>query len=213
MHSIEEIKAISTRKRGFARSNLFLVTLPGEFGGWYGDSPRVVNILCSRVNLPGKQIMTTDRRIGMEYQKMAYGFGISDINMTFYLMNDYGVKDYFDRWRDRILTIRDFAWQPNFKNTYARPIEIHQLKKPILGFSKRLGPIRLEADIGGGTVYSVRCIDAFPTTMTDVQLSNEMDGLVELSVTFAYTNWENNFKPQGWINLDIETPFGAISII
>ena len=82
-----------------------------------------------------------------------------------------------------------------------------------MGFSKRLGPIRLQADRGGGTVYSVRCIDAFPTTMTDIQLSNEMDGLVELSVTFAYTNWENDYKPQGWINLDIDTPFGAISII
>tara|TARA_B100001173_G_C15974571_1_gene541608 strand:+ start:613 stop:1260 length:648 start_codon:yes stop_codon:yes gene_type:complete len=215
MASIEEIKAVASRKQGFARSNQFLVTLPGEFGGWFsaGDTPRTINLLCSRANLPGKQIMTTERRIGLEMQKMAYGFGVSDLNMTFYLMNDYGIKDYFDAWRRRILSINDRRWQANYKNNYARPIEIHQLKRPIVGLKKSFGPIRITADLGGGTVYSVRCIDAFPTTITDVQLSNEMDGLVELSVTFAYTNWENNYRPQGWINLDIQTPLGAISLI
>ena len=90
---------------------------------------------------------------------------------------------------------------------------IHQLKKPIVGLQKSFGPIRITADLGGGTVYSIRAIDAFPTTITDVQLSNEMDGLVELSVTFAYTNWENNYRPQSWLNLDIQTPLGSISLL
>ena len=39
----------------------------------------------------------------MEFQKAAYGYASDDVNMTFYLMNDYGVKRYFDAWISSII--------------------------------------------------------------------------------------------------------------
>ena len=131
-NSIEDIKALANTKLGFARPNKFLVTLPniGAGGGIFtgiqalfnsaggGASPRELNILCSNATLPAKQILTNDRRIGMEFQKMAYGYAVDDVTMTFYLMNDYGIKDYFDSWRSTILD--EVGQASNYKNEYAK---------------------------------------------------------------------------------------------
>lgn len=224
-NSIEDIKAIVNTKLGFARPNKFLVTLPtvgvgggliagliGAFnGGNGGASPRELNILCSNATMPAKQILTNDRRIGMEYQKVAYGYAVDDVSMTFYLMNDYGVKDYFDSWRSTIL---DEAGQAsNYKNEYAKTVTIHQLRQPLKGFSKQLGPIRFNAGIGGGSVYSVDLLEAFPIASSAIELNNDLDGLVQLNVTFAYTNWRRARGVQNFINADIDTPLGGIDII
>ena len=223
-NSIEDIKALANTKLGFARSNKFLVTLPsvgvgggllagivGAFnGGGGGASPRELNILCSNVTMPGKQILTNDRRIGMEFQKVAYGYAVDDVNMTFYLMNDYGIKDYFDSWRSTILDEEGQA--SNYKNEYAKTITIHQLRQPLKGFSKQVGPIRFNAGIGGGSVYSVNLIEAFPIATSAIELNNDLDGLVQLQVSFAYTNWKRARGGQNFINMDIDTPLGGIDI-
>jgi hypothetical protein len=224
-NSIEDIKALANTKLGFARSNKFLITLPsvgvgggllsgiiGAFSGMGGGaSPRELNILCSNTSMPAKQILTNDRRIGMEYQKVAYGYAVDDVNMTFYLMNDYGVKDYFDSWRSTILD--ETGQASNYKNEYAKTVTIHQLRQPLKGFSKQVGPIRFNAGIGGGSVYSVDLLDAFPIASSAVELNNELDGLLQLSVTFAYTNWRRAKGVQNFINMDIDTPLGGIDII
>ena len=224
-NTIEDLKALVNTKLGFARPNKFLVTLPtvgvgggllagiiGAFSGIGGGaSPRELNILCSNVTMPGKQILTNDRRIGMEFQKVAYGYAVDDVTMTFYLMNDYGVKDYFDSWRSTILD--EEGQESNYKNEYAKTVTIHQLRQPLKGFSKQLGPIRFNAGLGGGSVYSVNLIEAFPIAASAIELNNDLDGLVQLQVTFVYTNWKRARGGQNFINMDIDTPLGGIDII
>ena len=227
-NSIEDIKALANTKLGFARNNKFLVTLPsvgvgggllagivGAFGGVGGGaSPRELNILCSNVTMPAKQILTNERRIGMELQKVAYGYAVDDISMTFYLMNDYGVKEYFDAWRNTAIPEEGGnAFTSNYKSTYAKSITVHQLRQPLKGFSRQVGPIRFGLGIGGGSVYSVELLEAFPVATSAIELNNELDGLVQLTVTFAYTNWRRASNTQGFINMDIDTPFGGIDII
>ena len=224
-NSIEDIKALMNTKLGFARANKFLVTLPtvgvgggllngiiGAFSGMGGgSSPRELNILCSNATMPAKQVLTNDRRIGMEFQKVAYGYAVDDVSMTFYLMNDYGIKDYFDSWRSTILD--EFGQASNYKNEYAKTVTIHQLRQPLKGFSKQVGPIRFNAGLGGGSVYSVDLLDAFPIASSAIELNNELDGLVQLTVTFAYTNWRRASGGQNFINMDIDTPLGGIDIL
>ena len=224
-NSIKDIKALANTKLGFARPNKFLVTMPsigvgggllngliGAFnGGGGGASPRELNILCSNATMPAKQVLTNDRRIGMEFQKVAYGYAVDDVGMTFYLMNDYGIKDYFDSWRSTILD--EFGQASNYKNEYAKTVTIHQLRQPLKGFSKQVGPIRFNAGLGGGSVYSVDLLDAFPIASSAIELNNELDGLVQLTVTFAYTNWRRARGGQNFINMDIDTPLGGIDIL
>lgn len=227
--TVDELKALANTKLGFARANRFLVTLPTNFGGGGGllsgiiglltgggggASGRELNILCSNATMPGKITLTNDRRIGMEFQKVAYGYAVDDVSMTFYLMNDYGVREYFDAWQNTAIPESGRkAFTSNYKSQYAKSVTIHQLRQPLKGFSKQVGPVRFNAGLGGGTVYSVELLDAFPIALSAIELNNELDGLVQLTVTFAYTNWARSSNTQGFINMDINTPLGGIDIL
>ena len=142
---------------------------------------------------------------------MAYGYQIDDVVLTFYMMNDYGVKEYFDTWRN--IVINENSMESNYKNDYARTITIHQLRQPLAGFTKQLGPIRFRGGLGGGTVYSVDLLEAFPVSTSEIALNNELDGLVQMSVVIGYTNWRRSTNKEGFINMDIDTPLGGIDII
>ena len=227
--SVDELKALANTKLGFARPNRFLVTFPTSFGGsggilgsvlgllnigGGGASGRELNILCSNTTLPAKVTLTSERRIGMEFQKVAYGYAVDDVSMTFYLMNDYGVKEYFDAWRNTAIPEEGGnAFTSNYKSTYAKSITVHQLRQPLKGFSRQVGPIRFGLGIGGGSVYSVELLEAFPVATSAIELNNELDGLVQLTVTFAYTNWRRASNTQGFINMDIDTPLGGIDVL
>ena len=115
--------------------------LIGAFGGGGGGaSPRELNILCSNATLPAKITLTSERRIGMEFQKVAYGYAVDDVSMTFYLMNDYGVKEYFDAWRNTAIPEEGSnAFTSNYKSQYAKTVTIHQLRQPLAGVSKQIG--------------------------------------------------------------------------
>jgi len=233
MSSINELKARVSSKLGFARPNQFLVELP-FFGNIYqlalnevlnGNSglipsvpgffntgpsnPKDMNILCTRVNLPGKQILTTERNIGQYREKIAYGFAQDDINMSFYLLNDYGAKRYFDAWRDRILN--EETSEVRYKNEYAaQSVKIHQLRKPIGRLRQNAGPVSLNVDIGQGSVYSIELIEAFPTSISTIDFSNELDGLLEVTVQLSYTRWQSIKPSQNFINLDLDLNVGSI---
>tara|TARA_Y200000002_G_C22659811_1_gene655218 strand:- start:1231 stop:1854 length:624 start_codon:yes stop_codon:yes gene_type:complete len=207
MASVDDLKAVASVKLGFARPNNFLVTLP-DLGGTSG---RELNVLCRSTSLPGKQVLTSERRIGMEFQKVAYGYAVDDVTMIFYCMNDYGVKKYFDAWR--ALTVSEEPGELVYKSNYAKTVTIHQLRKPLVGLSKALGPLRLNVGIGGGSVYSIELREAFPTTMSAIELNNELDGLVELSIQMSYTNWYSAAASQNFLNASINTPLGGIDLV
>ena len=60
-------------------------------------------------------------------------------------------------------------------------------------------PYVINVGLGGGSVYSVELIDAFPTTIGQVELNNELDGLVQINVQLSYTNWQRASGGQRWI--------------
>lgn len=186
MAGIEELKSKLISKGGLAVSNQFLVELPpmGETDG------RTLNILCKDVTLPGKQIMTLDRTIGLYQEKVANGFAVEDVTMTFYMPNDYSIKKYFDTWRSKIL-----YKEPNgslvvgYKKDYVEDIVIRQLKKPVARKGFDIGIVNVDFDVLRKSIYSVKLIEAFPTSLSSIQLSSEQDQLVEFTIQFSYTDW------------------------
>jgi hypothetical protein len=213
MSSVDQLKSLASSKLGFARTNQFLVELPTTFGGTGGFLGQLttlltsgiglgsgggdLNLLCASATLPGKQILSHDRRIGMEFQKVAYGYAVEDVSLTFYTLNDYGTRKYFDSWRNVILN--EDGNIAGYKKDYAKDVKIHQLRKPIRNVGAGLGPIKVNIGLGGGSVYSVRLKDAFPTTIQAIELNNDLDGLVQVTVQLSYTNWEAVSGGQGWI--------------
>jgi len=185
MAGIEELKSKLISKGGLAMNNQFLVELP-SMGGTKG---RTLNVLCKEVSLPGKQILTLDQTLGMYQEKIANGFAAEDVSMTFYVPNDYSTKKYFDTWRSRILYKDNGALVVGYKKDYVHDIVIRQLKKPVARFGFDLGPLDINFDVLGKSIYSVKLLEAFPTSLASIQLSSEQDQIVEFTVQFSYTDW------------------------
>jgi hypothetical protein len=212
MSTIDQFKSAASLKLGFARSNQFLVQLPTNLGGkpgltgFAGLLQKIgsllggedLNLLCAQAQLPGKRVLTHERNIGAENQQVAYGYIAEPVSLTFYCMNDYGVVKYFDEWRN--LTINEIPGEAFYKKDYAKPIKIHQLRRPLVGKTLSAGPIKINLGLGGSSVYSVELLDAFPTNVSAIELSNELDGLVQVTVGISYTNWINTNGGQGWIS-------------
>lgn len=203
------MKSLISRKGGVANPTVFRVQLPS-----IGNvTSQEVNLLCTRVNMPGKQIATYDREIGGKTEKVAYRNLYGDISMTFLLLNDYGIRDYFEQWAK--LIVDPETYEPNYKNQYASQIKIEQLKKGIglpvystpiglpllpteiqnrlptvLGFDLARGQFDLNFITNDQVVYEVTLENAFPTTLSDVELSNAaVDQVLEFSVNFSYTKY------------------------
>jgi hypothetical protein len=208
MASIEDLKGKLTSKNGIAAANQYRVELP-RFGG---ASSRTLDVVCKEVNMPGKQTLTLDRQIGIFQEKIANGFAIEDVTMVFHVLNDYGVKKWFDSWQKTIVGDNEGGNIPlgfvGYKNEYAKSIKIHQLRKPIARFGFDLGPLDINFDAFGSTIYSVELLEAFPTTLTSIALSNDPDGLVEVSITFSYTKWKKVKDERSLLDLDLNINLG-----
>ena len=191
--SVDQMKSLIGKKGGLAMANLWKVQLP-NLGV---EASYDLNLLCKDVQLPGRQILTQERIIGMKQKKVAYGYAEEDVSMTFYVMNDYGIKEYFDEWQSRII---DFQTKElKYKDDYVFDIEITQLQK-----KKRNGlSVNFEIDFTANNladlfdfsitsdieVYKCKLIRAFPTTINALQLNSEQNGLLELNVQFSYDDW------------------------
>ena len=188
MASINELKGLATARGGFAQQHQYLITLP-SLGAY---SSRELNLLCSKTTLPGRRILSSDRMIGVKQTRVAYGFASEEITMSFQVLNDYGIKNYFEQWQNKIVDQNTFT--PGYKSEYARDMQILQLKKGFaLDTDLRLGPITLDIDIfkRANVVYEVTLLNAFPVSLGEISLTNE-PGLVELTVGFEYDNWRSS---------------------
>jgi len=228
VQTIDDLKALISQKGGVARTNVFAVSLPPIAG----LRSRELNLLCSNVNLPGRQIMTQERDIGLITQKVANNQAYDDVSLTFRCLNDYGIREYFEAWQNKC--IDQASLEVGYLNEYAFNIKIHQLARgfgaptyqtpfglprlppmanavidTFLGGTLLGGAINAlqgEIDLGfigqADTVYSCELIQAFPTTMSQIELSDAgMDGVVNLNVQLSYKNWRSSkqkAKPFGF---------------
>lgn len=191
MDTIDQFKSLVSSKGGVARANVFRVRLPSLPGV---ASSRDISLLCKDVQLPGRQILTNERRIGLQFEKVAYGYAVQDINMTFHVMNDYGIKKYFETWQN--LAVDQTSFEVGYYNDYTFQIVIDQLKKgvtlPTYSFGNFLDLFtpRTVTVANDQIIYSCQLTNAFPTTMNAIQLNNDQDGIVELNVQLSYKNWK-----------------------
>jgi len=227
MASIDDLKSIISSKGGIARTNQFLIQIPSvdrfsfpriprfanlglpinQLLGQAGNSKPTsseLNILCKTANIPGKQITTRDRAVGMQQELAAYGYLVTDVSMSFHLLNDYGVMNFFEEWKNSI--VNEDIGEVAYKVDYQRDIRIHQLKRPIENRELSFGPINLNFE--SNFAYSVVLENAFPTTIGGVQFSNDQNVLSEVTVQLSYTNVKRIQSPLGSVTL--QSPFGTI---
>ena len=161
---VDEFKSLVSQKGGMARANQYEVILPRI----NNVDPFDLNILCKEARLPGRQMTTSERTIGLHQQKVGYGYAVTDVNMVFHVLNDYGARKYFEAWQS--LVVNPNTYDVGYLNTYAKSVKVWQLTN-------------------GKRVFGIELMKAYPTTLDGITLNNEADGIVELNVTFSYKNW------------------------
>mgnify|MGYP000941995066 CR=1 FL=1 len=139
------------------------------------QDPRDMFLLCQTAMMPGKRILTTEAMHNHHMSKKPYSAATDEVTMSFLLTNDYYIKKYFDMWQEMIIDSKGDHYKAYYKRDYSSDITIQQLSS--------------SNDIVPG--YTVKLENAYPISLTSVELGNGTDGLLEVSVTWEYDNWRS----------------------
>lgn len=206
---IEELKGLIGKSGNIQRPNLFRVILPPI----KGYDSKDLNLLCKAVLMPGRQLGTLEKQLGMYKYDIVNQMSVSEVTMTFHVPTTHTVKNYFNEWQKVAFNKGEVGYYKD----YARDIKIETMSKAatIPVFNKQIpflkkvdpiirnrlpdiGPFKLsqgEFDLDLGTKdeksYSCRLIDAIPTTMSDTQLGDDQENaIMELTISFKFKDWE-----------------------
>lgn len=197
--SVQKIQEQASKSGGFAMQHQFVVVLP-RVPNTIVES-RDINILCRQVNIPGRQMTSLNRIIGVKGQEVSYGFVEDDVTMEFYVMNNWGIRSYFEEWQN--LVLNQNTKYVGYVNDYGKNVRIHALKKGLdfnfdavrkaRNVESLLNLLGINIDIDFNfsqkTSYGVELESAYPKTINAIQLTNDLDGLLSLSVTFTHRQW------------------------
>lgn len=200
-YNIEEFKNLVTQNGGLAQANMYRVILPAQ------NQAKNLNLLCKATNMPGRQILTNERTIGVNQQLVGYGYAKENVTMTFNVLNNPFVRYFFEQWQSQI--IDNDTYEVGYYNDYTKNIVIQQLKKGVdyISLLARATPFGSKTpqneDISFGSllnsiisvsedvVYTCLLEKAFPVSLTGVQYNDNPDQLIEISVEFSYKNWRS----------------------
>jgi hypothetical protein len=158
-----------------ARPNRFdvLLNLPDALLGSTGIPSNYkdgMRYRCEVAQLPGKTFDTVEQKTYGPIEKFPNLVTYTDIDLTFIVDDTMGVKTTFDMW----LTYINSRTTNNFKykSDYVSDIKIYQYS------------------VANKFTYGVNLINAYPISMNQMDLDWSSDGYHKLTVTFAYTYWE-----------------------
>ena len=208
--SIDSIKSTINRRGGGARGNRYAVYVSHPSKGMnsllkfdpatmlsnmisgdglnIGDfisDPRDLFLLCNSCSIPGKRISTTEADHNHHLTKKPYSAATDEVSMSFTLTNDYYIKKYFDLWQEMIIDTSHNHYKTAYKRDYSKDVIIQQLST-----SNHMIP-----------GYSVKLLNAYPIQVGAVELNNESDGLMEVSITWEYDNFVSVGLMDGFENI------------
>ncbi len=171
---IDQFKSAISSRNGLAMANRWKVFLPSASSLGIADpfaetSTSTLNLMCNATQIPGRQIQTSERMVGMKSEKMPNGYLVDDVSLSFYDNNDYSIRRYWDGWQDEIISRN--VYEVKYKNEYAKSVTIQQLDKQ------------------GMEVFTCVLDEAFPTTVNVIELTNDQDGLIQVNVSLSFTDW------------------------
>ena len=215
--TIESLKSKISKSGGVQASNLFMVSLPT---GITKLGEEEINIVCTSVQLPSRQITTQQRPFSVSPTDYGYGYTTGNVTMTFRVLNNHGIRKYFEAWQNQIIINNDpdksnQGYSVGYHKDYARTIKIHHLRKGIefpvykkqfdlnvpTEIKNRLpsiGPIDFsqgEIDFSLGTnddiVWTTELFEAFPVTMQQETLADaNINGISEINVEFSFRDFK-----------------------
>ena len=186
--SIERLKTLVSKKGGLAKANRFNVmftpptqsllnlniqtaissAVSGNFNPKnFINDPRDISLLCDSVQIPAKVVATLDYQAHKQLVKIPYGTIEDEVTLGFLLTNDYYMKTIFDKWINTIVDPDKYCVA--YKDDICCDVIIQQL------------------DEQDTPIYGVKLENAFPTTMSEIGLSNDSSSQIQkLNVSFTY---------------------------
>ena len=171
--NIQEFKSSFTSD--LARASRFdvYISIPYAFGAYLPVTTESLAFRCESAELPGRTISTTDLKIYGPTEKLPYQTTYNDMTLTFIVSDTMEEKALFDLWLDQINPQDSHNFE--YKQSYATDITIKQY------------------DVVNNLTYAIQLIDAFPISVNQLDLNWSNDGTHKLTVTFAYTEWKQNY--------------------
>jgi hypothetical protein len=178
---------------GYATNNRFKVELPSIDNTHKPDDGKVKdplgkvlgsvngetrNMLCTAANMPGKELQTIERNYGSEKRQIASGHTLPPVNLTFYLTNTYSMRKYWGNWMHACSSQEpDGPMLVGYQQNYQKQVTVSQYTK------------------NARRVMRIKLIDAFPISMSSVELNNQPQTAVsELTVSLAYRTYEEDYR-------------------
>lgn len=169
--SINEFKSSFTKD--LARTNKFDVAIPVPLTLIpYVSSAKNLNYRCESAQLPGRTFATLEQKTYGPIEKMPYLNTYTDIDLTFIIEDDMNQKIFFDAWMNYINPLYNNNFR--YKGDYSTVLTVNQY------------------DVTNQLAYSVNLYDAYPVSVNQMDLDWSNEAYHKLTVTFAYTYWQNN---------------------
>ena len=157
------------KSTGLAIGSHFTVILP-SLGS--NGSTKDVSMKCEVASLPGINIMTSEIRAFGETTEYAYGVNYPPIQLTFFITNDFDVKEYFNSWLQSVFDTRTRS--VGYYKDYAKPLTISM------------------SDKEGNETYKIVLHEAYPKAINDISLAYSDNAPIKLNVSVQYKWWSND---------------------
>jgi hypothetical protein len=161
---------------GLASPNKFEVEFSGGvINAVRGDMDiQTLNIMCESVTLAGRTVQSIlDRQYGVNREVAYNGPTYTPITLSFLCSSNYAEKKLFDRWNDKIVSIKN-AWDVEYYNNYTGLMTVKTL------------------DRDGVTVTHTQIYhECYPKTVAAIELNHStQNSAVRLTVEMQYAFWE-----------------------
>jgi hypothetical protein len=196
-NSVDDMKALLSKRKSIARGNRYGVHIShptlrnsqGSDNNWVTDG-RDTWILCTAATIPGKRISTTEATHNHHLAKKPYSMATDEVSMTFLVTGDYYMKKYFDLWQEMIVDSTGNHYKTYYKKDYVADVTI----------------TALQGDKDDTVGYSIILMNAYPIQVSQIELGEGVEGIVEVTVTWEYDNWKTTkdrenkrSSPESWL--------------
>jgi len=159
---------------GVARVNRFAVSIinPASVGIGYQN---LVQLYCEQASLPSITFASQPIRTYGEQREVVYERNFESLNLTFIVDRQYKVKEFFDKWTDKI--VDPTSRLHGFYEDYARTLIITTF------------------DTKDNSTYETKIFEAYPKTIGAINLDQNSKDVARLQVTFNYKYHVNKLTP------------------
>lgn len=168
----------SVKNTGFSRQNNFemVIGIPEKI---QNANARNISLMCSVANTPGINFNAEEEHFeGGDRRKYIHDYIKSELTMTFYVDSDLNIVKFFDSWK-KLITVnnkRTFGYYDDYVSK--------------LSYLYILGGDGKRDESAG--VYKI--FDLMPTSIREMNLDWQANGLQTITVTFLYKAFEFKLK-------------------